>query len=45
MASERVYCFGGRDVGGGVLHELAVLHHHGLVGDLADHGQIVVSGR
>ena len=28
-------------VGGGVLHELAVLHHHDLVGDLADHGQIV----
>ena len=28
-------------VGGGVLHELAVLHHHNLVGDLTNHGQIV----
>lgn len=28
-------------VGGGMLHELAVLHHHNLVGDLTNHGQIV----
>ena len=25
-------------IGGGVLHELAMLHHHDLIGDLANHG-------